>query len=102
MRIAINCLALPVTGRPTRRARRNCSSVASGISERFNALSGICLALFAGCLARADDAYRFFFILEPPDRVNQREYISVYTLIAGLRQAARGLTGRCGARGRAR
>src|SRR5713226_4340598 len=76
MRMAINCLAFPVTGRPTRRARRSCSSVASGISERSSRLSGICLALFARALARADDADRFFVISRVPE-----DHIIVYTLI---------------------
>src|SRR6266478_5033217 len=49
-----------VAGRPTRRAWRSCSSVASGISVRSSRLSGMCLAFFARRLARADDTDGFF------------------------------------------
>ena len=40
------------------------------MSERSSLLSGIGLALFAGRLARADDANNFFVIFQPPRRVN--------------------------------
>src|SRR6266513_1120493 len=63
IRMAISCLAFPVDGRPTRRARRSWASVASGISVRSSMLSGICRAFFARCLACADDANRFLVIL---------------------------------------
>src|SRR5579859_736724 len=69
MRIAMSSLALPVAGRPTRRARRSSSSLDSGISERSRRLSGIDAALFTRRLACADDAYRFFAIFQPPQRV---------------------------------
>jgi len=69
MRMAMSCLALPLAGRPTRRARRSSSSVDSGMSEKSSRLSGIGPALFARRLSRADDANRFFAILQPPQRV---------------------------------
>src|SRR5215472_5367535 len=69
MRMAMSCLALPVVGRPTRRARRNSASDASGISERSMRLSGIGFALFARRAARADDANSFFAIFKPPQGV---------------------------------
>ena len=59
----MSCLALPVFGRPTRRARRNSASVDSGMSEKSMWLLGVCLALFATCFARADNANRFRAIL---------------------------------------
>ena len=40
MQIAIHWSAFPVVGLPTRRARRSCSSVASGISEKSSWRSG--------------------------------------------------------------
>ena len=70
MRIAISCLAFPVAGRPTLRARRSSASVDSGMSERLSVLSGIGLALFAGRLARADDANDFLGIFQPPGSVD--------------------------------
>jgi len=39
--MAINCFAMPLTGLPTRRARRSSSSVDSGISEKSICESGI-------------------------------------------------------------
>src|SRR5579859_265505 len=69
MRMAMSCLALPVAGRPTRRARRSSSSLDSGISERSRRLSGIGTALFARRLPGADDANSFFAIFQPPQRV---------------------------------
>src|SRR2546423_14574909 len=70
MRMAMSCFAFPETGRPTLRARRSSASVDSGMSEKSSLLSGIGLALFAGRLARADDANDFFAIFQPPERVN--------------------------------
>lgn len=69
MRIAISCLAFPLIGRPTRRARRSSSPVDSGMSERSSRLSGIGFALLAGRLPCADDANCFFAIFQPPQRV---------------------------------
>ncbi len=66
MRMAMSCLALPVRGRPTRRARRSSSPVDSGMSEKSILLSGIGFALFAARLARADDANGFFVIFQSP------------------------------------
>jgi len=43
------------------------------MSDKSNALSGICLALFARCLARADNADRFLPILKPPNRIHNEE-----------------------------
>src|SRR5437879_6511936 len=70
MRMAMSCLAVPETGRPTLRARSSSASVDSGMSERSSLLSGIGLALFAGRLTRADDADDFFAIFHLPGRVN--------------------------------
>ena len=65
----MSCLALPLAGRPTRRARRSSSSVDSGISERSRRLSGIGFAFLARRLACADDTNCFFAIFQPPQRV---------------------------------
>src|SRR5207253_164672 len=73
IRIAINCFALPLAGRPTRRPRRNSWSVASGMSERSIRLSGIRLALFPRRLPRTDDANAFFPIFQPPWRVRDHQ-----------------------------
>src|SRR5271163_2822627 len=56
MRMAMSCLAFPVLGRPTRRARLSSSSVDCGISEKSIWRSEIRLALLAAGLAGADDA----------------------------------------------
>jgi len=64
--MAMSCLALPVVGRPTRRARRSSASVDSGMSEKSILLSGVSLPFFAARFARADDANRFRAILQPP------------------------------------
>jgi hypothetical protein len=71
-RIAINCLAKPLAGRPTRRARRSSSSVASGMSEKSICESGICLTFFPTRLTSADDPDRFLFML-PPYRVHHQQ-----------------------------
>src|SRR5262249_28559959 len=69
IRMAMSCLALPVFGRPTRRARFSSALVDSGMSEKSMRLSGICFPLLAARLASADDANRFRAILLPPQRV---------------------------------
>src|SRR6516162_2872085 len=73
MRIAISRLALPLFGRPTRRARLSSWSVDSGISEKSIRLSGICFALFSAPLARTDDANCFRATFQPPQRVNNQK-----------------------------
>ena len=70
--MAMSCLAFPVLGRPTRRARLSSASVDCGISEKSIWLSEICVAFFTACLPRADDANRFFATI----------FLIVYTLIA--------------------
>src|SRR2546425_2115876 len=74
MRMAMSCLAWPVLGRPTRRARLSCSSVNSGISEKSIWLSGIGFPLFAARLPRADDANAFLAMFQPPERVDHRKH----------------------------
>src|SRR5207302_2553103 len=74
MRMAMSCFAFPETGRPTLRARRNSVSVDSGMSERSSLLSGIGLALFAGLVARADDANNVFVIFQRPSCVNDDQH----------------------------
>ena len=69
MRMAMSCLAIPEAGRPTLRARRSSASVDWGMSERSSLQSGIGLALFAGRLARADDANDFLGIVHLGRRV---------------------------------
>src|SRR5580704_17056 len=73
MRIAMSCLALPVLGRPTRRARLSSSSVDCGISEKSMRRSDICRAFFAAGLARADDANAFFVIIDFPHGTNNHQ-----------------------------
>ena len=48
--MAINCFAIPLTGLPTRRARRSSSSVNSGMSERL--ICGLGIAPEEGGQAR--------------------------------------------------
>src|SRR2546425_9725867 len=74
MRMAMSCLAWPLLGRPTRRARRSCSSVNSGISEKSIWLSGIGFPLFVARLPRADDANAFRAMFQPPERVDHRKH----------------------------
>src|SRR5258707_10675630 len=69
----MSCLALPVFGRPTRRARRNSASVESGISEKSMRLLSVCLAFFTARFARADGANRFRAILSPPQCIYDQE-----------------------------
>src|SRR5437764_10013088 len=69
MRMAMSCLAFPVAGRPTLRARRSSASVDSGMSERSSLLSGIGPAFFARRLTRADDANDFFGMVYLSGRV---------------------------------
>jgi hypothetical protein len=69
----MSCLALPVAGRPTRRARRSSAAVDSGMSERSSLLSGVGLAFLARRLACADDANEFLAMFQPPLRVNYDE-----------------------------
>ena len=66
-RIAINCLAMPLFGLPTRRMRPSSSSSASGMSEKSISESGICLTLLAARLSGTDDADRFFFMHSPTE-----------------------------------
>jgi hypothetical protein len=70
MRMAMSCLALPVLGRPTRRARLSSASVDCGISEKSMRRSEICLAFFAAGLARADDANGFFAMIDIPHSID--------------------------------
>lgn len=63
--MAISCFAIPLDGRPTRRARRSSSGVESGISEKSICASGIGLAFPPTRRPRADDSERFFFIFYP-------------------------------------
>jgi len=72
--MAMSCLALPVVGRPTRRARRSSASVDSGISEKSTLLSGVSLPLFPARFARADDANRFRAILQPPQCIYDQKH----------------------------
>jgi len=65
--MAINCLASPVAGRPTRRMRLSCSSESSGMSEKSICKSGICLTFLAARLPGADDADGFLAIARPID-----------------------------------
>lgn len=90
MRMAISCLACGDFGRPTRRARLSSSSVDSGISEKSSWLSGIGLAFFATCPARADDADRFFAIFHRPDRVDLKKHASCDGPIEPLRSGLYG------------
>ena len=69
MRMAMSCFAFPEAGRPTLGARRSSAAVDSGMSERSSLQSGIGLALFAGRLARADDANDFLGIVHLGRRV---------------------------------
>ena len=64
--MAISCLAAPLAGLPTRRARRSSSSVDSGMSEKSIFESGICLTLLAIRLSRANDTDRVGFMNFPP------------------------------------
>src|SRR6266849_3124208 len=72
MRMAMSCFAFPEAGRPTLRARRSSAAVDSGMSERSSLLSGIGLALFAGRLARADDANDFLGMVHLSGRLPGR------------------------------
>src|SRR2546425_7079095 len=74
MRMAMSCLAWPLLGRPTSRARLSCSSVNSGISEKSIWLSGIGFPLFAARLSRADDANAFLPMFQPPERVDHQKH----------------------------
>lgn len=64
IRIVISCLALPVAGRPTRRACLSSSSVDSGISEKSISLFLIRFSFFANRDMCPDDADRFFTYLK--------------------------------------
>ena len=76
----MSCLAIPMDGLPTRRIRRNCASVASGISEQSICESGICFALLAARLSLADDPDCFLLMLRPPDRIHHKEDFPHYRL----------------------
>jgi hypothetical protein len=69
----MSCLALPVAGLPTRRARFNSASVDSGTSEKSIFRSGICLALAAARLPRADNADCLFAIFPSPQSVDNKQ-----------------------------
>jgi hypothetical protein len=73
MRIAMSCFALPVLGRPTRRARFNSSSVESGRSEKLIRSSCIGFAFFRARPARGNDANRLFAIHHSPVGINQNK-----------------------------
>jgi hypothetical protein len=68
--MAMSCLAFPVLGRPTRRARLSSSSVDCGISEKSMRRSEIRLALFTTGLARVDDADCFFAMFDIPHGID--------------------------------
>src|SRR6267143_880603 len=74
MRMAMSCLAWPLLGRPTRRARLSCSSVNSGISEKSIWLSGIGFPLFAARLPRTADANAFLAMFQPPEHVDHQKH----------------------------
>jgi hypothetical protein len=76
--MAINCFAMPLAGLPTRRMRFNSASVASGISEKSIWESGICFTLSLTRLPRTDDSDRFFFISDPPYRIDDEKNPSSY------------------------
>jgi len=70
MRMAMSCLALPVLGRPTRRARLSSAPVDCGISEKSMRRSEVCLAFFVAGLARADDPNAFFVMIDLPHSID--------------------------------
>src|SRR5438094_2546930 len=73
-RIAINWRgAVPIGGRPTRRITRNCSSVASGMSEK-STLRALAVEspLFLAGLPRADDADDLLIVPPPHGRLTHR------------------------------
>jgi hypothetical protein len=69
----MSCFAIPVDGRPTRRARRSSSSVDFGMSEKSICESGIGLTLPPARQPRADDPEFFFFMIRPPYRVHDEQ-----------------------------
>src|ERR1700692_467624 len=73
MRIAMSCLAFPVLGRPTRRARLSSLSVDSGRSEKSIRSSCVGFTFLRARTARGDDTKRFFAILQSPVGINQND-----------------------------
>ena len=70
----MSCFAIPLDGRPTRRAPRSSSVVDSGMSEKSICESGIGLTLAPARLPRADDSDFFFVMAHPPHCVyNEQE-----------------------------
>jgi hypothetical protein len=69
----MSCFAIPLDGRPTRRARRSSSSVDFGMSEKSICESGIGLTLPSARQPRADDPEFFFFMIRPPYRVHDEQ-----------------------------
>ena len=69
----MSCFAIPLDGRPTRRARWSSSSVDSGISEKSICESGIGLTFPPARRPRADDPEFFFFMIHPPYRVHDEQ-----------------------------
>ncbi len=73
-RIAMSSRAeRPKGGRPTRRARFNCSSVSSGTSEKSIFAPRVCCPFFTARTPGADDPDRLA-ISRPPHRVDYREH----------------------------
>lgn len=72
-RMAINYLAGPVAGLPTRFIRLSCWSDNSGMSEKSICESGVCRALFPARLSDADDADGFFFMILSPHRIHHEQ-----------------------------
>src|SRR2546428_3587477 len=80
-RIAINWRgAVPIGGRPTRRITRNCSSVASGMSEE-STLRALAVEspLFLAGLPRADDADDLL-IVPPPHGIGDNQHTACHRL----------------------
>ena len=69
----MSCFAIPLDGRPTRRARRSSSSVDSGMSEKSICESDIGLTFPLARRPRADDSDFFFFIVHPSHRVHDKQ-----------------------------
>ena len=69
----MSCFAMPLDGRPTRRAARSSSSVDSGMSEKSICESGIGLTFPPARRPRADDSEFFFFMIHPPYRIHDEQ-----------------------------
>lgn len=71
--MAINCLVMPVAGRPTRRICLSCSLDTSGVSEKSICESGVCHRLFPTRLPGTDVADDFIFSALPPQCVDHEQ-----------------------------